>query len=35
MMALMEEAGSVALTPNLQINKTFAADYSDRYPKVY
>ncbi len=35
LMALMEEAGSVAGIPNLQMNKTFAVDYSDRFPKVY
>ncbi len=35
LMALMEEAGSVAITQKLNINKTFAADYSSRYPKVY
>ncbi len=34
-MALMEEAGSIALTPNIEIYKTFAIDYSQRYPKVY
>ncbi len=34
LMALMEEAWSVALN-NTVSNTTFAADYSDRFPKVY
>ncbi len=34
LMALMEEAGSIALN-NTITNTTFAADYSSRFPKVY
>ncbi len=34
LMALMEEAGSVALN-NAITNTTFAVDYSSRFPKVY
>ncbi len=35
LMALMEEAGNIASTPSLNVNKTFAVDYSSRFPKVY